>query len=468
MQLKDVFIFKGHKWEQETGTAKFYYQIQHGREVFDFVEELEFRVEGIRGGAEGEGQEETREKTRIAHALLQTALDNALLALGVSYYKLFCPRNIVLETVTLTRGQAAFWNTVYAKGLGEFFYKNKIDFRGVVQFPYQERNGRGERVGVEGLRGSKSGEIGNERSLVGIGGGKDSIVAGELLRAHGKPFTAFVVRAHPIRDHIVRELGVDTITVERTFDPMLFALNKRQDVFNGHVPVSSHYAFIGLFAALLFGYRYVIVGNERSANYGNVRYLEEEMNHQWSKSLEFEQLFQDYARRYITSDVEYFSLLRPYSELAITKQFCRYPQYFHLFSSCNRNFKITGEKMDKLWCGECPKCAFTFALLAAFLPKTQVVGIFGDNLFAKASFLQTYKELLGVAAMKPFDCVGTPDEVKVAFHLIMERGEYKEDVIMDFFEKTVLPKIVTFEKMKEEVFAISQQHCIPEDFKGIK
>lgn len=437
----NTFIFSGSEWNKEERVARFFYRVKHKGEQFAFTEKVTFPKE--------------QPISDVPEELLENILNNLSLVLGISYYKLFCPKEIVLEHMQLSKEQADFWNTVYTKGLGEFFYQNKLDFHDLIAFPV-----------------SKSGSSAvsfprQDRTLVGIGGGKDSIVSGELLKAQKKPFISFVINQHPIRDEIIKQLESDVITISRQIDPQLFELNKREDAYNGHIPVSSQYAFIGILLGVLYDYRFVVVSNEHSANYGSVAYLGMEINHQWSKSFEFETMFQDYAKRFITPDVIYFSLLRQFTEIAIVKQFVKYPQYFPHFSSCNRNFKITGDGSDKLWCGECPKCAFAFVLLAAFLPKDQVVGIFGQNLFAKESLLQTYKELLGVAAIKPFDCVGTPEEVMVAFDLAMQKKAYDTDVIMQFFKNEVLPKTTNSEDLRAEVFTLSEEHRISEGFQEV-
>jgi len=434
------FIFSGHTWSSEEGEATFSYIIQHKNEEFTFREVITFPVDG--------------QVKNVPQELLKKTLDTLLLVLGMSYYKLFCPKEIILNDIHLSKEQADFWNTVYTKGLGEFFYQNKLDFHNLISFP---------------ISGSTSTPISfprQDRCLVGIGGGKDSIVAGELLKELHKDFTAFVVNEHPIKEQTIELLGVESLVIKREIDPQLLMLNKRDDVYNGHVPFSAFIAFISLFTALLYDYRYAIFANEESASYGNVTYLGEEINHQWSKSLVFEDLFQQYVKTFVTPDVEYFSILRPFSEIAIAGRFARCPQYFPVFSSCNKNFRIT-EKTDKRWCGECPKCAFTFLMLAAFLPKETVVGIFGQDLLAKESLVQTYKELLGVVAVKPFDCVGTPEEVTVAFSLVRRKNEYEGDVSMEFFTAVVLPKMTDIARLEDKVFALSTNHKIPKAFQEV-
>ncbi|HSA84172.1 MAG TPA: hypothetical protein VLF20_04780 [Patescibacteria group bacterium] len=435
------FIFSGHTWNPEKRMASFSYNISYKGEAFDFTETLTFPTD--------------RGLSDVPEALFNTILDNLSLVLGISYYKLFLPKEIILENIVLNKEQAEFWNTVYTKGLGEFFYQNQLDFRGLISFPVST-------YGSKPLAFPRQ-----NRSLVGIGGGKDSIVTGELLKQQKKSFTSFVVNQHLIRDEVISLLGGESLVVRRELDPLLFTLNKRNDTYNGHIPVSAQYAFIGVLLGALYDYRFVIVSNEQSSNYGNVEYHGIEINHQWSKSFEFEQLFQNYVRTFITPDITYFSFLRPLTELAIAKEFVNYPQYFTHFSSCNRNFRIDGSGNMKRWCGECAKCAFAFVMLAAFLSKEDILTIFGEDFFAKETLLRIYQELLGVVNIKPFDCVGTPDEVIVAFYLASKKGKYQDTRAMQFFEQDVLSKVADIDALQQHVFAQSSEHAIPEEFLGI-
>ncbi len=426
MNFQKTFTFKSHKINSASSQILFDYNVLLGDKSIDFTEKLTFP---------------NADFSSIPQELLKSLLNNLSLILGISYWKLYCPGEIKIKENFLTKEQAQFWNTVYTKGLGEFFYRNKIDFRGLVNSPYHSNDTY-----------HHSDFSRKDRSLLMLGGGKDSIVSAELLKEKGKDFTAFVVNDHPLQKEIIKLLGVNSIIIKREIDPKLLILNKQQGTYNGHVPVSAIYAFIAFLAGALYDYRQVISSNEKSANYGNLEYLGETVNHQWSKSLEFENLFSEYIKKYITPSISYFSILRPLYEIKITQLFANYPKYFSAFSSCNRNFTIV-KTSDKKWCGQCPKCAFIFATLAAFLAKEEVVNIFGKNLFADPSLIDTYKELLGVKDIKPFDCVGTPDEVKLAFYLAHKRGEFNKDIIMQMFEKEVLPKFKNAEQLEKELLS---------------
>ncbi len=417
------FIFKGYDSNLEKGEVLFHFGFR-GEKNIDFTEKVSFPPVA----------------NQIPQALLKSLLDNLMLILGISYWKLYCPKEIVIENNFLNKEQAEFWNTVYTKGLGEFFYKNKIDFRELINFPY-----------VEGLKAKSIDSPRSNRSLLGIGGGKDSIVVAEILKEANREFDMFTL-SFPLQVEVARVIGGKVINIKREIDSKLLELNKQKGTYNGHIPVSVIYAFLGLMSAIFYAYNSVIVGNEKSANYGNVEYLGEIINHQWSKSEEFEKLFNEYVRRFITPDIAYSSPLRNMTELQVVKKFVNYPKYFRAFSSCNKNFKIgkshlggvvkrhlRGDRMGSSevlgkWCGECPKCLFVFICLAAFLPKKEVLDIFGKNLLEDESLIPLFEELIGVRNFKPFECVGTPQEVREALVLINKRGEFKDSILTKHYE----------------------------------
>ncbi len=396
------------------------------------------------------------------------ALEAGLFALhltgGISYYKTCCPEKIEIRSGALTEDQAKFWNTVYENGLGEFFYKNQIDFRGLMNFPTLRPTSHTP----EGSSIRASG-VGNARKvLVPIGGGKDSIVTAEILKHAGSDVTLFRMGTHPLIEECTKVAGLPLITVKRQLSPALFALNE-QGALNGHVPITMYLSFLTIIVALLEGFDAVVMSNERSASEGNVSYLGKEINHQWSKSLEAERLFQEYVAQRINPDLRYFSLLRPLSELHIAKLFSGHPQYFRCATSCNKNWKILSEgKAQKgIWCGECPKCTFAFSLFAAFLPKETLLGIFGKNLYDETALLPLFKQLLGLEGCKPFECVGTPEETKAAFLLAHERGELEGTPAMKLFVESVLPSIKDPQSVIREALTPGKEHAIPEQFQHI-
>lgn len=281
MELKeDVFIFDS-------------YSVLSSKKEIDFnykYKDLYFTEKIILPG---------RIPANVEDKLVNKVLESLHLILGITYFKMYCPKKIVIP-YSLSKAQAGFWNTVYSKGLGEFFYKNKIDFRNLVDFPYSDSLNDKQAIQPRRLNEAKK-----NRFLVGVGGGKDSIVAIELLKKKKKPVTGLILETG--RSHIQREVaktaGIEFFLVKRQLDNKLFEL---ENIYHGHVPFSAIFAFIALFVSAIYDYSSIITANEKSSNFGNLNYLGNEINHQWSKSEEFENLFKDYIRKFITPDVDFF------------------------------------------------------------------------------------------------------------------------------------------------------------------
>jgi hypothetical protein len=402
---------------------------------------------------------------KISSGVNKTALDRVLqlihIMCGLSYWKLYCSPNIVFRKITLSKEEASFWNTIYTKGLGEFYFKNKIKMNDAVQFPHKD-----------GIHKEPVLLQTRNRALMGIGGGKDSLVTFELLKKINYDVTVFILetqKGYTLIDNVVDEMNVNAIRIKRIIDPHLFTDSKALGAYNGHIPITAIYSAVGLLSSVVYDYRYIVMSNEKSANYGNVQYEGMEINHQWSKSVEFEKMFSNYVHTNISPDISYFSLLRPWSELRIVKEFVNYPQYFNLFSSCNTNFKISsdGDSGSSLWCGNCPKCAFVFAVMSAFISKNRLIEIFKKNLFADESLIPVYKELLGVKDFKPFECVGTPEEVQSSFYSAYLSNNYTNDAVMVMFTNEVLPGLKDPEKLKETAEKVGESPLLPDEFKKI-
>jgi len=394
--------------------------------------------------------------SKINKTLLNNILFNLHLALGVDYYKTYCPKNIIIKSGILSKEMAIFWNKLYTKGLGEFFFKNKLDFRDLINFPYQ-KNQKNQSIKVKL----------SDRSLLPWGGGKDSCVSAEILKDLGHKFSlvSFGNSKNIVQQATARASQQRIIMVEKILDPQLLELNK-QGVYNGHIPISAIYAWLSILMALLKDYRWIVYSNEASANVGNTVYLGQTINHQYSKSLEFENDLRYYLKTFVTPNINYFSLLRPYTEHKISEMFSHYPQYFSSFSSCNRNFSITNPSSQR-WCGECPKCAFVFSQLAPFINRQKIIKIFGKNLLADKKLLSLYQELWGEKKFKPFECVGEPDEVKAALSLITSKKEWQKDSIVAYYHRNIVPKLKNSGNLIKRVNKISDKHNVPENFRRI-
>lgn len=388
MQTPQKFIFEKYEWRENDKTAFLTYS--YDSETF-FTEKIKFGFDFIEYNKQA----------------LDLAIRGLWYMAGVSYYKALLPKQIEIKHYELDKWQAEFLTKTWTLGLGEFFYRNKIDFRGLIQFPHSDK-ARNKCVKINGLEGA----------LLPIGGGKDSLVSSALLDENGKNYDTITVGQYPFLNKMIKKIGKNHLTVTRTVSQKLIELNQ-QGAYNGHVPISSIWASIFVVAAVLTGKKEIILSNESSANEENVEIYGVKINHQYSKSLEFEQDFNHFVTHYISPDINYYSLLRKYNELEITKIFVEkcWDKYKNDFVSCNRNFTLANINPQKRWCGECSKCCFVGIMLAAYLPKKEVIKMFGKDIFELPQNQKMFRELAGLEGHKPFECVGTPEEVKKAIKM---------------------------------------------------
>jgi UDP-N-acetyl-alpha-D-muramoyl-L-alanyl-L-glutamate epimerase len=299
-----------------------------------------------------------------------------------------------------------------------------------------------------------------QHALVAIGGGKDSLVSIEALRGLGVEQIVTWIGGSQLIKACAERTGLPMLNVGRQLAPELFEYN-RQGAWNGHIPVTAVNSAILVFAAVLLGADQVVFSNERSASYGSMIEGTGEVNHQWSKGWAFEQAFGDYVQRHIATDLKYYSLLRPLSELAVARQFAKTDRYDAHFSSCNRNFHILGERPVNRWCGVCPKCHFVFLALAPFMPKPRLVGIFGRNLLDDTSQIGGYDALLEYQDHKPFECVGEGKESRAAMATLSERPEWREDEIVERFVREIRPQLSPLEQQIAPLLILDDEHRVP-------
>jgi len=379
----------------------------------------------------------------------------------ISYWKAACSPLVVIKPAGFDQDQVRWWKNLYFNGLGEFFYLNSID---ADEESFMEIRADGPAFPLFSRADAGAGVI------IPVGGGKDSAVTlgllGEKLDVtplvlNPRGATSAVIEkfryagcgmqdagygmqdaGYKMQDagygmqdagcrmqdagYEMQDAGCgmqdagcgmqdagcgmrdekrEPLEIIRTIDPLLLKLNA-EGFLNGHTPFSALLAFICLAAAAVTGKKYIVLSNESSANEATIPGTK--INHQYSKSLEFENDFRWYVSKYITRDIEYFSFLRPVNELRIAWLFSRMPYYHEVFRSCN-----LGSKTDS-WCGKCAKCLFTFIILSPFMGIPRLTEIFGKNLLGDTELSEILKQFTGAAGEKPFDCIGTIDEVNLA------------------------------------------------------
>ena len=358
---------------------------------------------------------------------INTACELVHLICGVSYYKAGLAKKIKFKNKQPSHAICQFVEKTWFHGLAEMAYENDISLKNHINLV----GNNPEKLNAPTPSILKL----RDRALVPLGGGKDSLVTIEELKQQGKDISLFMVGNSTLIKDVASYIDLPLIQVTRKIDDKLIQYNNT-GAFNGHVPITAINSSIAVLSALLFDYDSVVFSNERSADSANTINADgDTVNHQYSKSHEFEKDFCKIIATEISPELKYSSLQRPYSELAILKKFADYPQYFSIFSSCNRNFHIDGSKNEQgRWCGDCPKCRFVFLGLAPFIKKQQLLDIFHKNMLNDINQQQGFAELLGIKGFKPFECVGELQESQLAFNLISDSPEWQNDCIIQYFK----------------------------------
>lgn len=389
------FIYKSYLWTENDDSIiiNFNYEIVN---LSEFNHKIEIKKENINF--------DTTNKDNISNLVFNLGLVEL-----VSYWKTTCSPNIVIDCGYVDDEQEKWFKKLYFYGLGELFYRNGIK-NNIKDFVNIKSNGK--KIDVV----SSSKEL--ENYLIPIGGGKDSCVTLEKLKSDNN----YAMIVNPTRVTLdcakVAEIR-NIIKIRRTIDKKVLELNDKGYI-NGHTPFSAMIAFLSTLIAYMTNKKYIALSNESSANEANVDGTD--VNHQYSKSIEFENDFRWYSNKYLITNTSYFSFLRPITEYQIGYMFSKLNKYHKIFRSCN----VGSKNAEWKWCNKCSKCLFVFTILSPFLYKNDLIDIFGVNLFQDKELLSTFIDLIGYGKNKPFDCVGTYEEVRFAISKTIENLQDKE------------------------------------------
>lgn len=362
----------------------------------------------------------------------------------VSYFKCTCSPNVIIKAGYINEEQISWFKKLYYYGLGEFMYLNHIDcsLDDLMYITCVSDNKYSKEISYTG--------VGN---MIAVGGGKDSTVSLRLLK--GLDNTCFMINPKDPGIESVKVSGYDSYyAIKRVLDPNMLELNKK-GFLNGHTPFSSLVAFVSYLCAYINGRKYIVLSNEGSANEPTV--IGTKINHQYSKTYEFENDFNLYTKKYFNIDIKYFSLLRCLSEFQIGMLFSQYKEYHSVFKSCN----VGSKSVPWVWCSNCPKCLFVYIILSPFIPREDMIKIFGSDMYENEELLDTFIELCGYSETKPFECVGTYSEVRYAVSLLVKR-KIKLPYLLEYY-KEHFPLELDRDLRRE----FNDEHNIPEEFLSI-
>ncbi len=397
------FSFLSRNFDPLTGTVFLAYRIDDGPEL---IEKVMFPY-----------------SPWSADASRQLAFERALellhLVSGISYWKAGLAPVMEFPAGKPPPAVADFLAILYDRGLAEFGFVNGVNVSDRLAF--MADTGR-EAAPVDLLL--------PERALVAMGGGKDSLVALRIAQQAGLEVLPVCVGGSSLIRDTVAAARLPLLQIRRELSPHLRTMNEA-GAWNGHVPVTAINSAILVCAALLYGYRYVMFANERSADEATLQDRNGvPVNHQYSKSSAFEQAWQKVIHEQVSPDMDCFSLLRPFSELEIVRRFSKLTEFHEVYSSCNRNFHLDGPSITGRWCGNCPKCRFAALSLALFLGPDEVIGIMGTDLLDDSEQEEGFRELCALGRDKPFECVGEMGESRASLAALAKKPEWKDKAVV--------------------------------------
>lgn len=392
-----AFIFETYEFNHDTKKLILTYSFD---EAITFTETVEFYGDMVEYDAE----------------IIDSLAFYYWILAGTSYYKAYLAPTFVIKNVNITQGQADFFNFVYSGGLSQYLYENKLTPQNLATFQATSTDT------------PKPHTYNGNGILLMESGGKDSILSAELLKKAGQNFTSWHMSSTGNYPKQVFDLiGKPHRLAKRSIDLVALQQARRNGALNGHVPFSGIFAGAALIHAVLTGKQYVLASNEASADEGNIELNGFVVNHQFSKTYDFELALQNYIHTYVSPELQYASLLRPLSEVKVAQLFAdlAWPRYRNHYTSCNlANYKQGRDNGELTWDGTCPKCANTFLLFAPFVAEEELLALFaGKNLMLDPSLRETFRQLLGQSDVKPFECVATFDEMNYVYKHAKEKSQ---------------------------------------------
>lgn len=347
---------------------------------------------------------------------------------AVSYAKASAPVRINAAHIGLTPHAQKMIDVVFDEGMREFAFHNGLPLEHVCEL--------GAHIATSAITGT--GAIVNNESplLIPVGGGRDSSVVATALHSR-KPLLLSIGNNEYVQK-IADELHLRLHTIVRTIDPQLIELNAK-GALNGHVPVTAINSLVALVHADITGSRAVVMANEASASEPTRIVDAVAINHQFSKSSQFEALLRD-ALVSLGISIDYFSALRDRTDSEIAQAFAVRCRSLHSsFMSCNKAMIRDTTRKSNGWCGRCPKCRSVFLSLAPFLTPREMTQIFGADLLDDPAQREGFAHLVD-AHNKPFECVGEVAAAIDSLNKLQQLPQWKEhDVVSHLSNISPIP-----------------------------
>ncbi|NUS73154.1 MAG: hypothetical protein HOQ05_07070 [Corynebacteriales bacterium] len=305
--------------------------------------------------------------------------------------------------------------------------------------------------------------------LLSCGGGKDSLASMRLLETAGIPYDVSQY-SHSIYGPAAPQHDLINALVARCGPGKAHRMDVEDDFLSGEIlkhpdfagivktlcaPETPCSVFEALPLALMHNYENFAVGHERDADTGSFHWsdIDDDVNHQWGKSYQAEELLTQYVQTNLVKNFSYFSLLKQIYDFLIFQFLRAYPEDIPFTHSCN---------IEKPWCRRCAKCVYVWLGFTAYLDGPMP---FAENLFDVAEVQDILAELTGLAGHRPFECVGEVDHARLACYFAWRKG--RSGAFLQYFAEKAIPSMNSADLLRKYGHVHPDGHAVPEPLSAL-
>lgn len=332
---------------------------------------------------------------------------------------------ILCEGLALDEKMQKMWHYCFMNQFGEWRYRNNFHYRDeslprVVLNENQTKTA--EQLVVNNLNPQR-----NEKHIITNGGGKDSLV-GMLLMNDAKIIYDIyegylpIGGEHELQKQLLDNLSnavanpnakVVQVTVEDDFyncdDNEILKLGVSVDHYKCDFAVGHTANYPGYFPIVIYHeYSHVWFNIEASADRSMLIWNGESINHQWCKTKEYQAITSE-LYQHITKDKHFkgfSSTIRGLYDTHIYSIAISEEQLLKKTHSCN---------CKKPWCLRCPKCCFSYLMIASFKGEDFAMEVVGSeiSLFDVPENTANFESLLDTNQVA-WECVASHEECLLA------------------------------------------------------
>lgn len=320
------------------------------------------------------------------------------------------PEIVEVPWYSCQQWESDWWNEDIYWYLQQKFYLEQWDWDKMPQIKFP----RGDRNVQEFDRSSLK-----DTYLLAVSGGKESTFAFEWMQQANLPVETFTLhnaggilgdnwlRKFPVFEQIKNQTHLWEVQAHPKEDP------SEHFAYRGvrNDPTITNALFIMMIIALQQGHRFIVLANDRSSNESNANYRGREVNHQSAKGAAYIKRFNNFLerkglpQRYVSICEESYSIATVH-QLYLWKK-----SILKELTSCNEAQWDLGSYQ---WCCNCPKCAFSYALIEAVTGYHFAMQVVGQDLLSIQKLEDVWKRLSDGNSEKPFECVGEQRETLMA------------------------------------------------------